>query len=983
MMIRKLFWIFTIVVIVVCSSMPVFGAEDVIFYENFNGPCPGAWYIYSNYTYGWAWFEGYAHNYCDPSTGTYYYYNNNLYTYMQRQNIDLTGYDSASLSFNFAVDTEESFDFFEVWVKDSNGSWHIMYYDSGPVDPLVWRSRTIDLTQFVGQNGITIDFTFESDGSVAGVDGPYAGAYLDNVVLTGFISPLVLTSPNGGESWRAGTRRNITWGSGGEVGNVKIEVSTNNKSSWTTVISSTANDGTHSWLVPNTPSAQCFIKISEAADGDPSDVSDSAFTILPQVKAINLTSPNGGENWTAGSTHNITWTTTGTVGKVKIEYSIDNGSNWSEIIDSTTNDGSHSWTVPNTPSTECLVKISEVSDSDLVDFSESTFAILPPFVLNSPNGGETWEAGSVHKITWTANSTVQNVKLEYSDNSGSADSWTLIAASAPNNGTYNWTIPNILSSKCVVRISDPSNSSLFDTSDEVFSITKGPEISLNRTYLNYGALTNGIVTDGQTFLVANTGGGTLSWSVSDNVAWLFSSTESGTNDGVVTVYANASGLPKGIYTGIINVSAGNASNSPQSITVTLNVKNPSNNEKPFGTFETPQDKTTVMSSIAVTGWVLDDIQVESVKIYRKAWIVDPGGDGYWSTAYVGDAIFVEGARPDVEQSYSGYPLNYQAGWGYMMLTNFLPNGGNGTFIISAIARDKAGKDVTLGEKTIYCDNKNAVKPFGAIDTPAPGGIAAGGSYRNTGWALTPIPNKIPEDGKTISVYVDGVNLGHPTYNIYRKDIAGYFPGYANSNGAHGVFDFDTTRYDNGIHTIQWVATDSAGNTDGIGSRFFKIQNTGSSSARSSEAKQQGYNPYRSGSILQFSGIPVNFADPVLVKQGFNQDIQPEILYPDENGTVNIETRELERIEIQFSDISANESPRPGIVGFQIIGDRYGRLPVGSTVDARTRTFYWSLAPGFSGEYQLVFVDEGNQLLRKININILPRYSKEESLSPEN
>ncbi len=985
-MIRKLFWTFTIVVIVVCYSMPVFGAEEVIFYENFSGPCPGAWYIYSNYTYKWGWCPeiGYAYCYVDPSTCTFYYYPNNLYTYMQRQNIDLTGYNSATLSFNFGVDTEESFDFFEVWVRDSNGNWHIMFYDSGPVDPLVWRSKTIDLTQFVGQNGIIIDFTFKSDESVSGVDGPYEGAYLDNVLLTGFSSPLVVTSPNGGESWRAGTRRNITWESTGEVGNVKIQVSTDNKTSWTTVVSSTANDGSYSWIVPNITSAQCFIRISEASDGDPSDVSDSAFTILPQVKTINLTSPNGGENWTAGSNHNITWSSSGSVGNVKIEYSTDNGSNWSEIINSTANDGSHSWTVPNTPSTECLVKISEGSDSELVDFSESTFAILPPFVLNSPNGGENWEAGSTHNITWTSNSSVQNVKLEYSTNSGSADSWTLITSSTPNSGTYNWTIPNIVTSKCVVRISDPSNSSLFDTSDEVFAITKGPEISLNRTYLNYGALTNGTVTDGQTFLVTNTGGGTLSWSVGDNAAWLMTSPDSGTDDGVVTVYANASGLPKGVYSGTISVSAAGASNSPQAITVTLNVINSSNNEKPLGTFETPQDKTTVMSSIAVTGWVMDDIQVESVKIYRKAWIVDPGGDGYWDTAYVGDAIFVEGARPDVEQAYSGYPLNYQAGWGYMMLTNFLPNGGNGTCIISAIARDKAGKEVTLGEKTIYCDNKNAVKPFGAIDSPAPGGIAAGGSYRNTGWALTPLPNKIPEDGKTINVYVDGVNLGHPTYNIYRSDIAGYFPGYANSNGAHGVFDFDTARYANGVHTIQWVATDSAGNTDGIGSRFFKVQNTGSSAARSSEAKQKwsGYNPYRSGSIQQFSGIPVNFADPILVKKGFHNEILPEILYPDENGTVNIETRELERIEIQFADISANESLLPGIIGYQIIGAQFRRLPVGSTVDMQTRTFYWSLAPGFIGEYQLVFFDADNQVLHKININVLPRYSNE-SLLPEN
>jgi hypothetical protein len=77
----------------------------------------------------------------------------------------------------------------------------------------------------------------------------------------------------------------------------------------------------------------------------------------------------------------------------------------------------------------------------------------------------------------------------------------------------------------------------------------------------------------------------------------------------------------------------------------------------------------------VTGWVLDDTCVESVKIYRQ---VDK------ELSFIGDAIFVEGARPDVEQAYPDYPNNSRAGWGYMMLTNFLTDG---QLVLKAIARD--------------------------------------------------------------------------------------------------------------------------------------------------------------------------------------------------------------------------------------------------------------------------------------------------------
>ena len=101
----------------------------------------------------------------------------------------------------------------------------------------------------------------------------------------------------------------------------------------------------------------------------------------------------------------------------------------------------------------------------------------------------------------------------------------------------------------------------------------------------------------------------------------------------------------------------------------------------------------------------------------------------------------------------------------------------------AVASDGAGNSTTLGTKTIWVDNEHAVKPFGAIDTPAQGGVASGSSYVNMGWALTPQPNRISTSGSAIGVWVDGQYAGSATYGAYREDIATLFPGYANSEGA--------------------------------------------------------------------------------------------------------------------------------------------------------------------------------------------------------
>jgi len=205
-------------------------------------------------------------------------------------------------------------------------------------------------------------------------------------------------------------------------------------------------------------------------------------------------------------------------------------------------------------------------------------------------------------------------------------------------------------------------------------------ISLNRSQLNFGAVVSGTAPDSQTFSIKNSGSGTMNWSVTDNTGWLSCSPSSGTNAGIVTASVDISGLSAGNYSGTITISSANASNSPQTVSVTLNAYGSGASEGPFGHYSTPENGSTISSSVPFTGWALDDIGVDSVKIYR-------GNQEGSSLVYIGDAVFVEGARPDVEQAYPNTPMNYRAGWGYMMLTNFLPNEGNGTFTIYATAAD--------------------------------------------------------------------------------------------------------------------------------------------------------------------------------------------------------------------------------------------------------------------------------------------------------
>ncbi|MGB5286961.1 MAG: T9SS type A sorting domain-containing protein [Ignavibacteriaceae bacterium] len=99
---------------------------------------------------------------------------------------------------------------------------------------------------------------------------------LDTIVTFSSVS---VQSPNGGEVWVVGETEEITW-TGVNVNNVKIELTTDNGTNWSTVIGSTPNTGTYSWTVAAQDSTdECLIRITNVDNGFVYDVSDATFTI--------------------------------------------------------------------------------------------------------------------------------------------------------------------------------------------------------------------------------------------------------------------------------------------------------------------------------------------------------------------------------------------------------------------------------------------------------------------------------------------------------------------------------------------------------------------------------------------------------------------------------------------------------------------------------------------------------------------------------
>ncbi len=85
--------------------------------------------------------------------------------------------------------------------------------------------------------------------------------------------------------------------------------------------------------------------------------------------------------------------------------------------------------------------------------------------LVSPNGGEIWQVGKTPSISWESENLI-DVTIEYSTDNGAA--WTTIATVPAFQKEYVWTVPNMPSQECLVRL---TSDTLTDVSDAVFEIT--------------------------------------------------------------------------------------------------------------------------------------------------------------------------------------------------------------------------------------------------------------------------------------------------------------------------------------------------------------------------------------------------------------------------------------------------------------------------------------------------------------------------------
>ncbi|MDP1994646.1 MAG: hypothetical protein Q8K40_05295, partial [Ignavibacteria bacterium] len=333
-----------------------------------------------------------------------------------------------------------------------------------------WTTLTNSTPAAVQSYNWTVPNTPTNYARVRISDADFPAASITNTSVSAFyISSLSLTSPNGGENFPIGSLQQIQWKNHSSISKVKLEYSTNNGSTWKTIVDSTlASAKSYSWVVPNDPTLFARVRISNASNSTVNDVSDSYFTL----GSIRLTSPNGNEKWAVGNTKTITWLNVSTISQVNIDYTTDNGTNWVSIATSINASAeTYNWSIPDTltPSSLARIRISSVTDNQIYDVSDNVFTFAK-IQVTSPNGNEKLQVGKQINITWTA-SNISLVNIQISTDNGL--NWSAIANNVSASvGTYAWTISDIPSQLARIRIVDAEVGDVLDQSDATFNILK-------------------------------------------------------------------------------------------------------------------------------------------------------------------------------------------------------------------------------------------------------------------------------------------------------------------------------------------------------------------------------------------------------------------------------------------------------------------------------------------------------------------------------
>lgn len=304
---------------------------------------------------------------------------------------------------------------------------------------------------------------------------------------------LALASPNGGETWAAGSVQSIQW-SATDVAAAVIEYRRSPSDPWIEIAAVPGYTGSHAWTVPDDPTHDAQVRVRDAWDGAPSDASSSGFTIAaPRIAASPDPLDFGPVQIGTESVQVLTIDNAGT-GALDVTLAAVE-TPWFTPARS-------AFSVPAGDSDTLAVTFHPAATQAYEDTLEFTSNVGGPplrvplagagtdalmLALTAPDGGEIWQYGTVQRIEWQS-ALVDSVKLEMRVNDGAP--WTALVERFPaDSGGYWWVVPDAETQQARVRITQAEGSAA-DSSASYFTI-QVPRLLASPLEASFGQVTLG------------------------------------------------------------------------------------------------------------------------------------------------------------------------------------------------------------------------------------------------------------------------------------------------------------------------------------------------------------------------------------------------------------------------------------------------------------------------------------------------------------
>jgi hypothetical protein len=355
----------------------------------------------------------------------------------------------------------------------------ITWADNLPVGALV----TIELSRDGGVSFEVLASAVPNTGTFGWVaSGPDAPAALARVTVVGpvvtaavggafaVVTPVVnVTGPTAGAVAWVGTTQTIAWTDNFPADvTVRVELSRDGGGSFETLADAAPNTGSLSWVATGPDAAAARVRVTW---NDPlaSAGVGPAFAIV--TPALAVTSPAAGASWAIGTASTIAWTTNlAAGGTVRVELSRDGGGTFETLAAAAPNTGTFAWTATGPAAAGALVRVS-ANGAVPASATSAPFALVTPALgITAPATGASWTVGATQNVTWTTNlPAATTVKVELSRNGGT--SYTVLAAAAPNTGSFSWTVAGATTTTAKVRVT--SNTTGTSATSGKFSIVAG------------------------------------------------------------------------------------------------------------------------------------------------------------------------------------------------------------------------------------------------------------------------------------------------------------------------------------------------------------------------------------------------------------------------------------------------------------------------------------------------------------------------------